>query len=94
VFKLRNLFANCVIVIKIYGKFKVTATEYIPMALKDLNIESYLRIWRTFFRKSKSYVKRKTFVFLLYLIMNRPIEDKAAVLLNKIWQYNRDRFLT
>jgi hypothetical protein len=90
VFKLRNLFANCMIVIKIYGKFKMTATQYISLALKGLNIESYLRIWRTSFRKSKSYVKRKTFMFLLYLIMNCPIEDKMAVLPNKIWQYNRD----
>lgn len=70
------------------------ATQYMSLALKSLNIESYLRIWRTFFRKSKSYVKRKTFVFFLYLIMSCPIEDKKAVLLNKIWQYNRDRFLT
>ena len=72
----------------------MTATQYISLALKYLNIESYLRIWRTFFRKSKSYVKRKTFVFLFYLIMNCPIEYKTAVLLNKIWQCNRDRFLT
>jgi len=82
------------IVIKINGKFKMTATLYISLVLKCLNIESFLRMWRTSFRKSKSLVKRKTFVFLLYLIMNCPIEDKTAVLLNKIWQYNRDRFLT
>ena len=72
----------------------MTATQYISLALKALNIESYLKIWRTFFHKSKLYVKRKTFVFLLYLTTNCPIEDKTAVLLNKIWQYNRDRFLT
>ena len=93
-FKLRDLFANRMIVIRIYGKFKMTATQYISLALKDLNIGSYLRIWQTFFHKSKSYVKRKSSVILLYLIMNRPIEDKTAVLLNKIWQYNRERFLT
>jgi hypothetical protein len=94
VFKLRKLFVNCVIFANVYGKFKMTVAWYILLALLRFNIESYLRIWRTFCRISKSYVKRKTFVFLLYLIMNCRIEDKMAFLLNKIWQYNRDRFLT
>ena len=44
VFKLHNLVANCMIVINICGKFKMTATQYISLVLKVLNIGSYLRI--------------------------------------------------